>query len=161
MRLSDPGDLMVWVANAHGSGFLSVKVNGVRARQDSVTGGASDAQGVSEVRIQINGMEWRSAIAGPTGWNRWTAPVSLQAGSNTLRAYSVDIAGNRSPTKMVTFTYVVSGPLLVGTNGVGMRSPNLNGQRLAGRTWAPDGSAAWMSPGFRAVPGGDRRLRGR
>jgi hypothetical protein len=94
------------------------------------TGTALDNQGVTQVRYQVNQDDWKPATPVSPDWTRWTATLSLQPGANTFRAYSEDAVGNRSPTNTVAFTYVVSAPLNLVTNGQGTITPNLGGQRL-------------------------------
>jgi len=89
-----------------------------------VKGTASDNKALINVLVQLNGESW--ANAGTTnGWKNWSSAVQLVAGSNTIRACSVDTAGNNSLTSTVVCTYVVYGNLIVQTNGLGtvMRAP--------------------------------------
>jgi hypothetical protein len=92
----------------------------------TVTGTASDDQGVSNIWCQANGDAWTSAM-GTTNWN---ASLELTPGSNRVSAYAMDLAGNKSPTNSVSFTNVVRVALVVQINGVGTVSPNYNGQSL-------------------------------
>ncbi|MCX6901949.1 MAG: Ig-like domain-containing protein [Verrucomicrobia bacterium] len=92
----------------------------------TVLGTASDNVGVAQVQVNLNNSGWHAAN-GTTGWH---ALMTLAPGPNTVSAYAVDGAGNKSPTNSVTFTYVVSAPLTVLTNGVGTISPSYNGQQL-------------------------------
>ncbi|MBL9127442.1 MAG: immunoglobulin domain-containing protein, partial [Verrucomicrobiales bacterium] len=96
----------------------------------TATGTSSDNQEVVAVRFQINGADWMPATAVTPALAKWSASLALQPGPNTLKAYAEDAAGNRSPTNSVTFTYVVSAPLTLVTNGLGSVNPNLGGQRL-------------------------------
>ncbi|MCL4787209.1 MAG: immunoglobulin domain-containing protein, partial [Verrucomicrobia bacterium] len=54
----------------------------------TVTGKAADNLGVTEVRYQLNELDWTPAIPSPSGWSNWTAQVLLTPGTNTLRAYA-------------------------------------------------------------------------
>ena len=54
----------------------------------------------------------------------------LTGGTNVIRAYAQDFAGNASPTNTVAFNYVVSGLLTLKTKGGGTVTPNLNGALL-------------------------------
>jgi uncharacterized repeat protein (TIGR02543 family) len=80
-----------------------------------VSGTASDDQSVTAVQIQVNGVAWTNAI----GTTSWTGTVELVAGSNTVRVYSMDAAGNHSATASVACIYVLEGSLTITTNGVG------------------------------------------
>jgi len=80
-----------------------------------VLGKALDNRAVASVWVQINSNNWMQAA----GTNTWHAQVLLAAGPNTIRAYSVDMAGNCSPTSSVICTYVVFGSLMIQTKGIG------------------------------------------
>ena len=78
-------------------------------------------------------MSTDSGRALASGTTNWTAAVALTPGTNWVWAYAVGASGNCSqPTNSVSFTYVVTAPLVVniGGNGKGMVSPNYNGQWL-------------------------------
>ena len=83
---------------------------------------------VASVWYQVNSNGWQEAA----GTTNWAAEVPLVPGGNTVQAYAVDASGNYSRTNSVSFTYVVTAPLVVniGGNGKGMVSPNYNGQWL-------------------------------
>jgi hypothetical protein len=70
------------------------KVNAVMA----ATGTASDNAQVA-VKYQLNSNAW--AVA--TGTTNWSAAMSLLKGTNVLRAYAQDMAGNTSTTNIVSF----------------------------------------------------------
>ncbi|MBI5384836.1 MAG: Ig-like domain-containing protein, partial [Verrucomicrobia bacterium] len=91
-----------------------------------IQGTASDNAGVTEVWLKLNNEPWELGH----GTMNWHRPTTLTPGLNTVWAYAQDAAGNRSVTQQVAFTYVVSGTLVVQTNGVGSVTPNLNGQLL-------------------------------
>jgi hypothetical protein len=91
-----------------------------------VSGTATDNVQVKEVRCQVNSGPWFVA----NGTANWQAPVQLQAGLNTIRAYAVDTTGNSSVTNSITVTYVVTAPLVLEINGSGTVTPNYNGQLL-------------------------------
>ena len=82
-----------------------------------VRGTASDNVGLSNVQVQLNS-GWRSAVT-TNAWKNWNVEVPLTPGTNTIRAYSVDTAGNSSLTSSVACTYVLYGQLTVFTNGLG------------------------------------------
>jgi uncharacterized repeat protein (TIGR02543 family) len=69
------------------------------------TGGAHDNVGVADVLYQLDGAGWTEASTA-NGWTNWSTPyLALGQGSNTIQAYAVDAAGNRSPTNTVNFTF--------------------------------------------------------
>jgi uncharacterized repeat protein (TIGR02543 family) len=75
----------------------------------TVTGRASDNQGVTSVAYQLNGGGWKLAtILDGTNWNG--AGVELTPGANTIRAFAGDGSGNLSLTNTVAFTYVSNAP---------------------------------------------------
>ena len=94
----------------------------------TVNGKATDNRGVTGVWCQTNGV-WGS-VTPASGWTNWNVAVSLVPGTNTVRAYSQDAAGNVSPTQTVSFVYVLSDRLVVQTNGSGTINPNYNGRTL-------------------------------
>jgi hypothetical protein len=71
----------------------------------TATGKASDNVGVTAVSYQFNTNAWAPAI-GATSWS--TPSLTLTPGTNLIRAYSTDAAGNASLTNSITFTYLVS-----------------------------------------------------
>lgn len=99
----------------------------------TVSGTASDNLGLSNVWIQLNGGAWTNA----TGTSRWSSQLALTQGTNVIRAYATDLAGNVSPTNEVDLLYVPSATLTVQINGGGTVTPNLNGVLLAiGNTYS-------------------------
>jgi len=93
----------------------------------TVRGTATDNGGVASVWVQANGGDWTNAV----GTNMWSVTLPLNAGPNTVRAYSRDLTGNYSPTSgVVTFSYVVTSPMTVRINGAGTVAPNYNGAQL-------------------------------
>ena len=93
-----------------------------------VTGTASDNVQVSNVWCLNNGV-WGRASSG-NGWSNWTVNATLVTGTNTVRAYAEDAAGNRSSTNSVNFVYVVSDRLVVQATGPGTISPNYSNAML-------------------------------
>ncbi len=89
----------------------------------TVRGAASDNWQVSNVVCQINGGGWNSAT-NINNWTNWAAGVTLMAGTNTVAAYAVDIAGNLSSTSSVSFDYVATNQLQIRASGLGTVSPN-------------------------------------
>jgi hypothetical protein len=97
----------------------------------SLAGTAGDDVGVRGVQVQVNGTpQWAD------GTTNWSAQITLSPGVNTVVVHSVDLAGNVSPDITQTFTYVVSVPLTVQTNGAGSVVLNSNGKLLEiGKTY--------------------------
>ncbi|HEX4265005.1 MAG TPA: choice-of-anchor tandem repeat GloVer-containing protein [Verrucomicrobiae bacterium] len=98
----------------------------------TATGTASDNVGVALVYYQLNGGDWTPA-ASFNSWTNWTAAnLNLTPGLNTIKFTAKDLSGNFSATNTVSFTYVVSAPLVVTVNlpGGGTFKPTLNGQLL-------------------------------
>jgi len=92
----------------------------------NVTGKANDNVGVATVWFQINTEAWTTNVISTNGWTNWNTNVTLTAGTNTIKAYAVDAAGNISLTNRVSFIYVLSAPLTVRTNGLGAIHPSYN-----------------------------------
>jgi hypothetical protein len=92
----------------------------------TVTGTAKDNVGVASVWVQVNGGAWSSSVNSNNGFTNWNGGVTLNPGANVVKAYAVDAAGNFSPTNSVSFTYVLSAPVLVQFNGSGSAKPNYN-----------------------------------
>ena len=86
-----------------------------------VAGKVTDNGAVGTVWYQLNTGGWNSA----SGWSNWTAGVTLNPGTNTVRAYAVDTSGNDSLTNSVELVYVLSAPLTVRTNGEGGIPPRI------------------------------------
>ena len=80
----------------------------------TVSGKASDNVGVSNVWVQMNNGGWTAAglTGGNTNWSVAGLPVSF--GTNIIRAFAVDAAGNASLTNTVKLTGVLAPPLLAG-----------------------------------------------
>jgi len=91
-----------------------------------VRGTASDNGSVSNVWVSLNKGAWTKA-AGTTSWG---VTMPLVAGPNEIKAYAEDAFGNRSLTNGISFTYVVTAPLTLKTNGNGSINPNLAGKQL-------------------------------
>ena len=89
----------------------------------TVTGTARDNAQVANVLYQLNAGSWTNALS-VNGWTNWTASVLLLPGTNTLKAYAVDAAGNLSTTNSVSLQYVVTNQLQVQMSGRGTISPN-------------------------------------
>lgn len=89
-------------------------------------GRASDNYAVARVLYGVNNGPWLEA----TGTTNWSASIDLPAGPNRIRARAIDVTGFESAAITQAVTYVVMEPILVSTNGRGLVSPNLNGQKL-------------------------------
>ena len=89
----------------------------------TVKGTASDNWQVSNVVCQLNGGGWNAAT-NINNWTNWAAGVTLMAGTNTVAAYAVDIAGNLSSTSSVSFDFVATNQLQIQAVGLGTLSPN-------------------------------------
>ncbi len=89
----------------------------------TVRGTAGDNWQVSNVVCQLNGGGWNAAT-NINNWTNWAAGVTLMAGTNTVAAYAVDIAGNLSSTSSVSFDYVATNQLQIQAVGLGTISPN-------------------------------------
>jgi len=87
-------------------------------------GTSSDALGVAQVYVQLNGGGWELATP-ERGWSPWTTtPLMLQPGTNILEAFAVNLAGLFSPTNRVSFILSPGkSALAVQTNGSGSVSP--------------------------------------
>lgn len=70
----------------------------------TVAGKVTDNNTNGSVWYQLNGGTWTSA----SGWTNWSASVNLIAGTNHVKAYAVDAAGNRSTTNSVNVIYVLT-----------------------------------------------------
>ena len=63
----------------------------------TVVGTARDNWGVAGVWYQLNNGAW-NATATTNGWTNWTTTLKLTAGTNTVKAYAMDLGGNFSTT---------------------------------------------------------------
>jgi hypothetical protein len=74
----------------------------------TVRGKVTDNVAVSNVWYRLNGgPDWlpaSSVVAGRT--SLWSAPLVLDLPTNTFEVWAEDVAGNRSPTSRVSFSYV-------------------------------------------------------
>ena len=92
----------------------------------NVTGKAKDNVAVASVWYQVNTAAWANDVNTTNGFTNWNVSVTLPPGTNTIRAYAEDAAGNISITNSVSFAYVLSATLTVQTNGLGTLKPNYN-----------------------------------
>ena len=102
------------ISGAHASNSLFI-----------VSGKALDNVAVTNVYLSLNHGGWIQASS-TNAFTNWFSEVVLTPGTNTLSAYAVDSSGNFSITNMVAFTYLLSAPLVVNTNGRGVVVPNYN-----------------------------------
>ncbi len=110
-----------------------------------VKGSARDNVGVAHVFYQLNGGGWTNANT-INLWTNWSAAVALRAGTNLVRAYAQDQAGNCSLTNSVSVQYVVPHPVNLQLVGKGTVIGLTNQQRLElGRAYQFNTLAA---PGF-------------
>ena len=103
----------------------------------NVKGTASDNWKISGVWYQLNGGEWTLPNT-TNGWTNWEVALPLRSGTNTLKSFAMDLGGNLSLTKSVSFVssndfklqliFTVLQPLASnGLNFAVERSPGING----------------------------------
>jgi hypothetical protein len=83
----------------------------------TVQGTTKDVGVVTGVWVLTNGVPLAASTA--NGWSNWTADVTLVPGTNLLKAYATDEAGNLGATSSVKCVYVLISPLTLITNGIG------------------------------------------
>ena len=105
----------------------------------AVRGTASDNWGVTNVWYQLNSNAWSAAFTA-NHWTNWSVTLALVMGTNTVKAYAMDLGGNLSTTGSVSFVSsnafklqlgFTNGPISLTTNGLGFNlqlSPGLNGR---------------------------------
>ena len=103
----------------------------------TIQGVASDNVAVAQVWYEANSNGWQLA----TGTNNWSGSVTLSAGTNVLRAFALDTAGNASPTNTLRVLYAQTGILTLQTNGLGSIS-NIAGTYVIGQTYSLTAAAA-------------------
>jgi uncharacterized repeat protein (TIGR03803 family) len=127
-RLANSGTYTVIVSNAFGvtnaEAVLSVAAPAVTIAavpatvtnaSRIITGTASDPNGIASVLCQLNGNGWFAAL----GTTSWQTNVTLQPGSNTFQAESLDPLDNPSAIKTVSIFYSVISPITLQSNGLG------------------------------------------
>jgi Glucodextranase, domain B len=104
----------------------------------TIIGTATDNWQVSSVWYQLNGGVWNPGMT-TDGYTNWTSPLlTLVAGTNSVNAYALDLAGNMSTTNHVSFVssntfmlqlnFALTPPLTsTGLNFSLQLSPELNG----------------------------------
>ncbi len=138
-RLANSGAYTVVVSNAFGitnaEAVLSVvapaiAIAAVHATVTNslllITGTASDPNGVATVLCQLNSNGWFAA----SGTTKWQTNVTLQPGSNTFQAESLDPVGNPSAIKTVAIFYSVTSPITLQSNGLGSIHAEFTGTNL-------------------------------
>ena len=68
----------------------------------TIQGTAGDNWRMSNVWCQLNSASWSAAVT-TNGWTNWSTTFPLVAGTNKVRAFAVDAAGNDSATSSVSF----------------------------------------------------------
>ncbi|NOS70319.1 MAG: hypothetical protein HOP33_10355 [Verrucomicrobia bacterium] len=97
----------------------------------TILGTAGDNVGVAFVEYRLENAGGISPYQHANGTTAWSANVTgLLPGANTIRVRAQDVSGNYSTEVTRTFTYVLTAPLTVQTNGNGTVTPSLNGQLL-------------------------------
>jgi hypothetical protein len=89
----------------------------------AVSGTASDNWQVAGVWYQLNGGPW-SVAPTTNNWTNWSQTLTLIAGTNTVNAYAIDLAGNDSLTKSVSFVSSNTFRLQLGFNAANPVAPN-------------------------------------
>jgi hypothetical protein len=92
----------------------------------TVVGTASDNWKVAEVWYQLNSNAWNLVTGTTNNYTNWMQMVTLLSGTNTLKAYAVDLGGNFSTTN--TLNVVSSNTfklLLAFTNTLPMKTNGL------------------------------------
>ena len=93
----------------------------------TVSGTASNNATVTNVWYQVNSGGWQAA----SGTTNWSASFNPAYGvTNVFQAYAVNNFGYVSTTNTVRVKYLAGDVLTVNTNGLGIITPNLNGQLL-------------------------------
>jgi hypothetical protein len=95
-------------------------------QQFTVAGKVTDNGDTGTVWFQLNDGAWTAAL----GWRDWSAYVTLVPGTNTVRAFAVDAAGNRSPTHSQKVVYLPSAPIRINIDGKGTIIGARDGQLL-------------------------------
>jgi hypothetical protein len=105
----------------------------------TVIGTAADNWQVSSVWYQLNGGAWSPGLT-TNGYTNWTSLLlTLEAGTNSVNSYALDLTGNISTTNRVSFVssntfmlqlnFAQTPPLTsTGLNFSLQLSPGLNGQ---------------------------------
>lgn len=139
-----PPDGLVWVdggTNAWQQNYTFVDTNGpsvaivspqsgqtMYSNSFVLSGTATDNVAVASVWYNVNQTGWNQAV----GTSQWrSSELILGAGPVVAQVYAIDTAGNASPTRTVSFRNAPSIILTLTTSGLGVISPNANGQLLS------------------------------
>ncbi len=91
----------------------------------TVTGTTGDKWGVQGVWYSLNNGVW-NASATTNAWMKWSTTVELLKGTNTVKAYAMNLGGNYSPTGSVSVissnTFLLQ---LVFTNAIPLKTNGL------------------------------------
>lgn len=90
----------------------------------TLQGAAGDNTAVARVEVQLGD----GPVLNANGNASWTSALTLQPGTNTARARSVDTAGNVSAWTARTVVFAPVSALIVTISGQGRVTPNLGGQ---------------------------------
>lgn len=108
----------------------------------TVAGTTKDDVVVTNVVYSLNGSDWVQASQ-VNNWAIWNANVALIPGTNVFQSYATDANGNTSPTKTVTFVYIVQAPLSLTLYGGKGTTSIANGALLdVGRSYSITATAA-------------------
>ena len=89
----------------------------------ALTGTTKDIWNVADVWYQLNNGPW-TQTATTNNWTNWNQTVSLTAGTNTVRAYAVNLGGNHSTTNSVSFVSNGAFKLQLAASGLQWSSAN-------------------------------------
>ncbi len=84
----------------------------------TVTGTTSGNFPIANVMVSVNGGDWMLATM-VAGWSYWSCSANLTPGNNTIYAIATDTTGLNSTAVTVKLDYVLTAPIIVGTNGYG------------------------------------------
>jgi hypothetical protein len=115
---------------------LSSPLTGARLTNAAVTvtGKATDNSGAVNVLIQLNNSVWATNNTALSTTN-WTASLTLQPGSNSVKVCARDATDNSSATNTLNLTYAVMGTLTIQTNGVGRVARTPTGEPEVGKSY--------------------------
>jgi len=89
----------------------------------NVVGTASDNWGVASVAFQLNSSAWYAPTT-TNVWTNWNTIVQMNAGTNTLSAYAVNLGGNFSLTNSISVVSSNAFKLQLSTAGAGAWATN-------------------------------------
>jgi hypothetical protein len=105
---------------------ISSPASGTREPGSSATvaGTAKDVWGIAAVAYQLNGGLWTNSVITTNGFTNWTSVVQLNAGTNILKAFAMNLGGNFSPTNTLSIISTNVAPIAL---QFGLMSPSQNG----------------------------------